>query len=200
MVVDDRHAERTDVPLAGAQPGVPDVVSGELFGYIPLEDFGVDPEPIGDEEIINFGTPAFEFAGQEWTEVGVDSNGYLIVGGGEAEDNNCCNLPTGPDPARPNNVLAPFWTDLDGTGAPGILAGVLADGDDRWLVFEYQVNVFGNDLRTFQVWIGLNGAEDITYAYAARKRTRLGRTSSSGPRTSSARATWWPSCPLPTCG
>ena len=30
------------------------------------------------------------------------------------------------------------------------------------------MNVFGtSDLRTFQVWIGLNGVEDITYAYAA---------------------------------
>ena len=26
---------------------------------------------------------------------------------------------------RPNNILAPFWTDLDGTGAPGIFADVL---------------------------------------------------------------------------
>ena len=38
-----------------------------------------------------------------------------------SEDNNCCNLPTGPSPAPPNNVLAPFWTDLDGTGADGHL-------------------------------------------------------------------------------
>ena len=67
------------------------------------------------------------FAGQEWTRIGVDSNGYLVVGGGSSEDNNCCNLPAGPDPARPNNVLAPFWTDLDGTGAPGILATVLSE-------------------------------------------------------------------------
>ena len=42
-----------------------------------------------------------------------------------AEDNNCCNLPTGPDPARPNNMFAPFWTDLDGTGAQGIFAATL---------------------------------------------------------------------------
>ena len=60
--------------------------------------------------------PPFDFNGQTWTSFGVDSNGYLVVGGDGSEDNNCCNLPAGPDPARPNNVLAPFWTDLDGTG------------------------------------------------------------------------------------
>jgi len=65
-------------------------------------------------------------------------------------------------------VLAPFWTDLDGTSANGIYAGVLSDGVDSWLVLEHQVNVFGtSDLRTFQVWIGINGVQDITYAYAA---------------------------------
>ena len=64
--------------------------------------------------------PAFVYDGGTYTSIGVDSNGYVVVGGGDAEDNNCCQ-PVIPDTARPNNVLAPFWTDLDGTGAPGIL-------------------------------------------------------------------------------
>jgi hypothetical protein len=84
----------------------------------------------------------------------------------------CCTLPDGPDPARPNNVLAPFWTDLDGTGAPGILAGILTDGVEDWLVIEWRVRVWGtSDLRAFQVWIGLaddgDPSQDITFAYAA---------------------------------
>ena len=40
-------------------------------------------------------------------------------------------------------MLAPFWTDLDGTGAPGIFAATLTDGVDDWIVVEWQVNVFG---------------------------------------------------------
>jgi hypothetical protein len=163
---DNRHAQKLNVPLAGNHPGIPSVAPGSLAGYIPLSDFGVAPIPIGDEQIINFTTPAFEFAGQTFDRIGVDSNGYLVVGGATSADNNCCNLPGGPDPAAPNNVLAPFWTDLDGSGAPGIFADVLTDGVGNWLVIEYRVNVFGtNDLHTFQVWIGLNGTEDITYAY-----------------------------------
>ena len=165
-VVTKRHVQLHNVTLAAASPGVPSAGPGELFGYIPLDAFGVTPIPIGDEMIINFNVPAFVYNGVTYTQVGVDSNGYVIAGLGTSRDNNCCDLPTGPDPARPNNMLAPFWTDLDGTGAPGIFAAVLRAGVNRWLVFEYRVNVFGTTSpRVFQTWIGLNGTQDITYAY-----------------------------------
>ena len=97
---------------------------------------------------------------------------------GSSEDNQCCDLPDGPDPERPNNMLAPFWTDLDGTDAPGVFAAILIDNTtgDEWFVVEYQVDVFGtDDLRTFQVWLGLNGVEDITYEYAADQAAPAGQ-------------------------
>ena len=165
-IVNNRHARLHDVSLTGAEAGVPSVAPGELFGYVPLSAFGITPDPIGDEEIINYNVPPFLYNGVEYSALGVDSNGYIVVGGGTAEDNNCCNLPAGPNAARPNNMLAPFWTDLDGTGAPGIYAASLTDGVDDWIVIEYRVNVFGTtSLRTLQVWIGLNGTQDITFAY-----------------------------------
>ena len=56
-----RHARRRT-------PGVPSVGDRPSpAGYLPLEEFGVPPTPIGDEEIVNFDTPAFEFAGQAGT-------------------------------------------------------------------------------------------------------------------------------------
>ena len=71
-----------------------------------------------------------------------------------------------PDPRRPNNILAPSWTDLDGRQAPGILIGKLTDGVGSWTVVEWRVNVFGtNSRRTFQIWVGHNGAQDIQFAY-----------------------------------
>jgi hypothetical protein len=75
-------------------------------------------------------------------------------------------------PQSPNGILAPFWTDLDGTGADGIRIGTLTDGSDTWIVVDWRVNVFGTtNLRTFEVWIGVTGdanpGEDITYAYDA---------------------------------
>ncbi len=118
----------------------------------------------------------YTFNGESYDEIGVDSNGYLIAGGGTADDNNCCTLPAGPDPERPNNIMAPFWTDLDGTGTPGILAAVLTDDVNSWLVLEHQVNVFGTtDLRTFQVWIGVDGFQDIVYEYAADQAAPSGQ-------------------------
>ena len=71
---------------------------------------------------VTFNVPGFAYGGVTYNSISVDSNGYIVVGGsGATEDNNCCNIVL-PSPARPNNVLAPFWADLDGTGAPGILA------------------------------------------------------------------------------
>ncbi len=173
---------RLTANLVGDRPGVPAVDPGALFGYVPLDGFGgTIVAPVGDESIVNFNVPAFDFNGRTFTRFGVDSNGYLVAGGATAEDNECCTLPTGPNPARPNNFLAPFWTDLNGTGAPGILVNVLsnASGND-WIVVEWRVNVFGTtDQRRFQAWIGLNDdadpRKDITFAYAAAQANPAGQ-------------------------
>ncbi len=165
-VLGPKQAEALDVVLAPNQLGVPSVDPGSLAGFLPLEGFGITPIAIGDEEIINFNVPAYVYGGKTFTHLGVDSNGYTVVGPATAQDNNCCNLPTGPDPAAPNNMLAPFWTDLDGTGTDGIRIGVLTDGVSDWIVIEHDVNVFGTTSnRHFQTWIGVNGVQDITYAY-----------------------------------
>ncbi len=161
-----RGAELLGEELSAAVVGIPSIAPGASpAGYIPLSAFGVTPIAVGDEDILNFNVPGFNFAGKTYTSLGVDSNGYIVAGGGSSEDNNCCD-PEIPNPARPNGVLAPFWTDLDGTGAPGIYATVLTDGVNDWIVIEWQVNVFGTTSnRHFQVWLGVNGVEDISYAY-----------------------------------
>ena len=114
---------------------------------------------------VNFNVPAFSFAGQTFTQLGVVSDGYLVAGGASGQDIDFIPQ-TFPDSARPNGVLAPFWTDLDGTGAPGIFIATLTDGVNDWIVVESRLNVFGTtSQRVMQVWIGVNGTEDITFAY-----------------------------------
>lgn len=157
--------EKKGVELAGAMPGTPSLSPGTIAGYIPLALFGVAPSAVGDESIINYNVPAFVYGGKTYTRIGVTSNGYAVVGGGTTQDIQWDPLPI-PDPARPNNILAPFWTDLTGDGAEGIRATILTDGVDDWLVIEWQLNVWGTSSnRHFQLWIGLNGTEDIVFAY-----------------------------------
>jgi subtilisin family serine protease len=156
--------------LAGRELASPTIAPGTSpAGYLPLDQFGVEPLPIGDEEAINFSGLAapFRFADVDYDSIGVTSNGYSVAGGvSSSAEIQCCPPQSLPDPALPNSVLAPFWTDLDGTGAPGVLAAELTDGVNDWLVIEWRVNVFGTgSLRVFQQWLGENGAEDITFTY-----------------------------------
>jgi hypothetical protein len=166
--VDLFSAVRRDVPLVGLRPVTPTLAAGPTpvgGQYLPMSGFA-EPIPIGDEDILNFDVPEFVYAGQTYTTLGVDSNGYAIVGGGAAEDNQCCVIPEIPDVERPNNLLGPFWTDLDGTGAPGVYAVVLTDGERSWVVVEWDMVIWGTaNRRHFQLWIGVNGVEDVSFGY-----------------------------------
>jgi hypothetical protein len=159
-------ATADDVVLDGITRGVPATAPGSLFGYVPLDGVGITPTAIGDEQVINYTVPSFAYAGQSHDRIGITSNGYLVVGGGTTADISCCPPAAIGGPALPNNILAPFWTDLDGTGRPGVFVAVLTDGVGDWIVVEWRVNVFGTaSQRVFQTWIGINGSEDVTFAY-----------------------------------
>ena len=160
------HDVAVQADLARRQPDKPQIAPGATpAGYLPLDAFGISPTPIGDEQSINLTVPAYTFAGKTYTRLGVVSDGYTVAGGATPED-VAATPQTLPNPARPNGELAPFWTDLDGTGAPGVYTASLTDGTNDWVVIEWRLNVFGtNSQRVFQQWIGLNGAEDISYAY-----------------------------------
>jgi subtilisin family serine protease len=158
-------------------------------GYLPLRLFGVAPiANMGDETIANFNVPAFTWGRETYNRVGVDSNGYLIIGGGSGPDNNFVPQ-TFPNPARPNNVIAPWWTDIN-LSAPGCVNSgptpcgaritVLASAsggcvvNDCWLVADWEnVPTFGftdaAHRHDFELWIGLNGDahpdEDVSIGY-----------------------------------
>ena len=165
----EQHGPRkvkASATIAPRQPDAPTIAPGTIAGYIPLTAFGVTPIPIGDEQALNFNVPAYRFAGQTFNRLGVISNGYMVAGGTTGPQDISFLPQTLPDPAPPNGVLAPFWTDLDGTGAPGIFVATLTDGVSTWIVVEWRVNVFGtSSQRVFQAWIGINGTEDIVFAY-----------------------------------
>ncbi|MDH2428491.1 S8 family serine peptidase [Sphaerisporangium sp. TRM90804] len=153
--------------LPGREPDRPSIAPGTSpAGYLPLDAFGIAPTPIGDEEALNFTVPGYVYAGKTYTRIGITSNGYTVAGGTSGSADIEFAPQTLPDPTPPNNVLAPYWTDLDGTGSPGVYVGSLTDGVSDWLVVEWRLRLYGtSSVKVFQQWIGLNGAEDITYTY-----------------------------------
>lgn len=159
--------------LAAAQPAGVAVAPGASpgGGYLPLSLFGIPPiGGVGDDTITNFNVPAFLYGGEVNSVIGVSSNGYLVIGGGSGADNSINNQ-NFPNTERPNNVLAPFWTDLNPGAAGAMRIGTLTDGVDTWIVVDWEaVREFSAPrLASFQVWIGVNGdahpAQDISFAY-----------------------------------
>ncbi|MBI1376745.1 MAG: S8 family serine peptidase [Frankiales bacterium] len=195
-----RHGDTVTAPtvtLGGSHPGVPTTAAGSSpAGFLPLQLFGATPDAIGDEDIVNYDVPEFVFNGRTYTSVGVDSNGYLVAGGGTSTDNDCCSNVVIGDPATPNNVMAPFWTDLDGTHSDGIRATVLTDGVDSWIAIQWDVNVWGTtDTRTFQVWIGVNGTQDVSFTYSGAQADPNGQAWAVGAENSEGAGVGYASLP-----
>ena len=147
--------------------------TGPAGGYVPLSLFGVAPiKGMGDETIANFNVPDFNYGGEDYTSLGIVSNGYVVVGGGDGTDVVCCNMPDLPDPGKPNNTLAPFWSDLNPAAAAapagsGIRIGELTDGVNKWIVVDYnKVPIFGgSNPESFEIWIQEGATEGIWYDF-----------------------------------
>ena len=163
--------------LRGARPPAVHVGPGSSpAGYIPLSLFGILPiAGIRDDSVVNFTVPPFTYAGESYTRLGVSSNGIVLVGGDTSAAGATAVNQRLPNAVLPNNVLAPFWTDLDpSVGAAlgrGVRVGTLTDGADTWIVVDWQeVKEFSSTLlNSFQVWIGVDGdanpGQDISFTY-----------------------------------
>jgi hypothetical protein len=129
-------------------------------GFTPLATVGIPASPIADEQMINIDVPKFRWAGQVYGSIGIDSNGYIVPGGGDvAKDHSPApqDLPSG---SRPNGVIAPFWTDLTPAGGGELRAGFVTPAGAPignrpvWVVVEWQLYEFGTSTkRSFQVWL-----------------------------------------------
>jgi hypothetical protein len=157
--------------LAGAAPPNVAIAPGASpAGYLPLSIFGIAPVAgVGDDTVTNFNVPAFRFAGETYTRVGFGSNGVVIVGGSTGAADATPTNQSFPNATTPNNVLAPFWTDLNpAAGGGGMRIATLTDGVDTWLVMDWNnIREFSQNRRhSFEVWIRIGGTvEDITFVY-----------------------------------
>ena len=141
-------------------------------GYLPLSLFGIAPiSGVGDDTVTNFNVPTFSYGSESYSRLGVASNGYLIVGGSSANADVTPFPQHFPNAARPNNVIAPFWTDLNPGAGGAIRIGVLSDGVHRWIVVDWNsVKNFSNaTTQTFEVWLQTGStpaSEQISIEYA----------------------------------
>jgi hypothetical protein len=152
---------------------------GPAGGYLPLSLFGIGAiSGVGDDTITNFNVPTYYYGGEPYTRIGVVSNGYVVIGGGTSSDVNFFPQ-TFPNAARPNNVVAPFWTDLNPAAVGGgfIRIGTLTDGSSTWLVvdFDHVKNFSNATTHSGELWFRLaSGAagtgpssEQITMDYGS---------------------------------
>lgn len=159
-------------PMAPKGPRSPKTVSGQdNFGYYWDDSVafawvdataGTNTGITGDDVTGLVSLPfSFNYYENAYTQVYISTNGILVFG---QNDPGCCNFSI-PSPSTPNNVIAPFWTDLTvgspyNSGAIYTLSGGTAP--NRYFVVEWQ-NVTGccatpaTDYKTFEVVLYENG-------------------------------------------
>ncbi len=153
------------------------VPAASPMGYVPLANFGIQPlpclvDPDCNEQMEVITGLDFFYLGRRYDRVEMSTNGFLVIDGNGA-DPAPINQAL-PDPAPPNNVLAPFWTDLDlldsgmrGIGGGLFFYGDVTSGQQVYHVFEWQLaQLFGGtgEEFTFQVWIE-RGSSNIWFVY-----------------------------------
>lgn len=142
---------------------------GPAGGYLPLSLF-VPPLPCPsncDDGGFLISGLDINYLGQHYTTAILSVNGTLELGtaSGIAASASNQNLP---HPALPNNVLAPWWTDLDLSAGGNWYSAALTDGVTVWDVFEWtDVPRFGDasSTFTFQIWLQRGGSDNIWFVY-----------------------------------
>ncbi|GLS24965.1 S8 family serine peptidase [Marinibactrum halimedae] len=142
------------------------------FGYVPMSDFTT---PFGcpsncDDGGFVLNVPTFTYNGESYSQVIWSVNGTLQAGSVGGAPTSALNSPL-PSTSPPNNLLAPFWTDLDmgsdGDGAEWYVA-VLTAGPNEYTIYEWNnIPLFGDDTRryTFQVWVQNGDSGNIWFVY-----------------------------------
>lgn len=108
--------------------------------------------PDCDDAAINLNGIGLYYFGTYYTGIGISSNGFLQPGGATSATASSQLLP---NPADPNNVIAPLWTDLDLDSGGDWFYAFLTDGVNYYDVFQWtDVPQYGTtDLYTFQIWL-----------------------------------------------
>ena len=142
--------------------------SAAPFGYFSLSSIGVAPFSCPancDDGSFSLNVPPFNYNGQTYSSVIWSVNGTIEVGSasGSAAGASNQNLP---NVSLPNNILAPFWSDLNLAAGGNWYVAVLSAGPQEFTVYEWEnVPFFGDPTpSTFQVWVETN-TSNIWFVY-----------------------------------
>ncbi|MDH3940653.1 MAG: S8 family serine peptidase [Xanthomonadales bacterium] len=155
------------------------------FGYFSLREFGEDPFDLPSNcddgaLIIDLPIP-FTYNGASYSSVTWSVNGTIEAGEASGLATSFDNQEL-PDSTLPNNLLAPFWRDLNLCDSGNWYVSGLFDGSNVWWVFEWEdAPHFGSsDAVTMQVWIasdfGGTADGDIYFVYQRLDNTDDGVT------------------------
>ena len=164
-------------------PGGIDVADGipSPAGYLPLAVFGFTPVTLpgnaDDGGLIFSGLPPFGYNGGVYTDVIMSINGTLEAGtaSGLATGGAVSRLPSAD---APNNLLAPLWADLNATDSGDLYVGILSDGVNDFIIFEWAgLPLFSDPTASysFQIWI-VAGTDLIWFTYGGISSTAIPMT------------------------
>jgi len=168
-IVESNHAFTVAGQLSGANDPSIKLEPRTLFGYQSMAELGFSPAGCPS----NCDDGAFLVSGLDITYMGSHYTEGLWSVNGTFEMGTASGVPASffnqnlPDPAAPNNILAPWWTDLNLDSGGNWYIGAVTDGDRSWDVFEWEdVPRFGDPASTFtfQIWLE-RGTDQITFAY-----------------------------------
>ncbi len=135
-----------------------DEPNGPVFSWIEISSNGT-PLNLGDDDCVDIPIPFdFSFYGLQYSVVRISSNGYLTFGNNSGTTYTNASIP---DPNAPNNLIAPFWDDLN----PSVGGNIYYFSNDTMLIVEYKdVPHFGGTAPyTFEVILLSDGS--IIYQY-----------------------------------
>lgn len=167
-----------------AEGGLQLTESAAPFGFFPLASIGVAPFGCPgncDDGGFVLNIPSFVYNGETHTSVIWSVNGTLEAGSASGLATSASNQNL-PDSTAPNNLIAPFWTDLnmgvDGDGAEWYVA-VLNSGDDQFTAYEWSsIPLFGdpNTRFSFQIWVQNGDSGNIWIVYGQLDDVNVGAT------------------------
>jgi uncharacterized repeat protein (TIGR01451 family) len=144
------------------------LVPADFGGFLSLGSLGVPPlgcpSNCDDGGFIVDGFN-IHYQGQDYDTVIMSVNGVLEVGGESGLVVSAGNVRL-PDPGAPNNLLVPFWTDMNLGDGGNWYAAVLTDGVDFYDVFSWESVPRFDDPTTysFQIW-AVEGQDLVWFSY-----------------------------------